>query len=87
MILLDMGLGDRPELDMAKVEELSAIEEGDSQDLKLLSPADVADEMSLLPMARLEAIQTELVNTSAQASAVLAYLLQLRDAQSQDAST
>ncbi|KAI9633219.1 uncharacterized protein MKK02DRAFT_39199 [Dioszegia hungarica] len=66
------GLGVRPELDMQKAEELCGIEE---------------DQISILSPAALAKIQADLVQSSAQASALLAHLLQLKDAQSHDAAT
>jgi len=66
------GLGSRPEFDMGKAEELCGLEE---------------DQLSLLSLDRLTVLQESLVSTSAQASALLAWLLQLKDAQTQDSVT
>lgn len=49
--------------------------------------ADSLDRLSLLPLASLRKIQDQLVETSAQASATLAWGLQLKDAQTQDSAT
>ncbi|WVQ82898.1 hypothetical protein IAT38_005034 [Cryptococcus sp. DSM 104549] len=66
------GLGQRPPMDMAKAEDLCGVEE---------------DQLTLLPIASLRKIQQELVENSAQASATLAWMLQLKDAQTQDSAT
>lgn len=65
-------LGPRPKLDMALAEELCGLEE---------------DQLALLPLSRLEALQTQLVGTTADASAVLAHLVQLKDALAHDSRT
>ncbi|WVQ72239.1 hypothetical protein IAR50_001788 [Cryptococcus sp. DSM 104548] len=66
------GIGLRPEMDTPKAEELCGLEE---------------DNLSLLPLSTLKTLQQELVTTSAQASATLAWMLQLKDAQAQDSAT
>ncbi|WVQ94166.1 hypothetical protein IAU59_001244 [Kwoniella sp. CBS 9459] len=66
------GLGSRPQFDMAKAEDFCGLEE---------------DRLSLLPVATLRKIQAELAETSAQASTLLAWSLQLKDAQTQDSNT
>ncbi|WVR03114.1 hypothetical protein IAU60_000104 [Kwoniella sp. DSM 27419] len=66
------GLGTRPELDMARAEEYCGLEE---------------DQLSLLSVAKLRQLQSDLSGTSAQASALLTWLLQFKDAQTQDAAT
>ena len=48
---------------------------------------DTVDALSLSGMDRLTSIQNELVEVSAQASALLAWYLQLKDAQTQDSET
>lgn len=65
-------LGPRPVVDMALAEELCGLEE---------------DQLALLPLSRLEAMQADLVSTTANASALLAHLLQLKDALSHDSRT
>lgn len=65
-------LGPRPELDMAMAEELCGLEE---------------EQLALLPLSRLEAMQADLVSTTANASALLAHLLQLKDALAHDSRT
>ncbi|KAL7420400.1 hypothetical protein Q5752_005370 [Cryptotrichosporon argae] len=66
------GLGAKPVLDIARAEALCALEE---------------DDLALLPLARLRQVQDDMARVSAQASAQLAWLLQLKDAQAQDAKT
>ncbi|WVF66552.1 hypothetical protein IAT40_001292 [Kwoniella sp. CBS 6097] len=66
------GLGNRPEFDLAKAEDFCGLEE---------------DRLSLLPVATLRKMQAEIADTSAQASALLAWSLQLKDAQTQDSNT
>ncbi|ODN89738.1 hypothetical protein L198_06432 [Cryptococcus wingfieldii CBS 7118] len=66
------GIGLRPEMDTPKAEELCGLEE---------------DALSLLPLSTLRTLQQDLVTTSAQASATLAWMLQLKDAQTQDSAT
>lgn len=85
------GLGDKPAMDVPKAEELCGIEEGMSS--RHLTPTVIPiltytiDRLGLLPLATLRQIQDQLVATSAQASASLAWSLQLKDAQSQDSAT
>jgi len=43
--------------------------------------------LSILPLAKLRELQDDLVETSASASGLLAWLLQLKDAQNQDSAT
>lgn len=86
------GLGVRPELDMQKAEELCGIEEGELRNLLgllhfRLTELTMSDQISILSPAALAKIQADLVQSSAQASALLAHLLQLKDAQSHDAAT
>lgn len=66
------GLGTKPPLDTRKAEELCGLEES---------------ALGIMPLARLEQIQAELVKHTADASALLAYYLQLKDAQTHDAAT
>lgn len=66
------GLGEKPALDIPHAEELCGLDE---------------DQLSLLPLSRLETIQSDLAKHTAEASALLAWFLQLKDAQSQDAAT
>ncbi|KAK8844764.1 hypothetical protein IAR55_006614 [Kwoniella newhampshirensis] len=66
------GLGQRPEMDVARAEELCGLEE---------------DQLSILSIHALKKIQDELVTATAQASAALAWSLQLKDAQTQDSAT
>ncbi|ORX35116.1 hypothetical protein BD324DRAFT_633933 [Kockovaella imperatae] len=66
------GMGPKPVLDTSQAEELCGLDE---------------DALSLYSLERLRTIQNELVETSAQASALLAWYLQLKDAQTQDAET
>lgn len=77
------GLGERPELDMVRSEELCGIEEGESN----LYMTDYVDQLSLLPPSALKKLQDDLVTMSAQASARLAWELQFKDAQGQDSAT
>lgn len=84
------GLGEKPEMDMEKAEELCGIEEGKSANLRGVETCQWltgVDRLSLLPLASLRKLQDELVETSAQASAALAWGLQLKDAQTQDSAT
>ncbi|WWC90184.1 uncharacterized protein L201_005117 [Kwoniella dendrophila CBS 6074] len=66
------GLGNKPEFDMVKAEEYCGLEE---------------DQLSLLPLAALQKLQSELARTSALASSRLAWELQFKDAQTQDSTT
>jgi hypothetical protein len=66
------GLGQRPALDLARAQELCALEE---------------DQLSLMPLARLESLLEDLARNTADASTLLSWLLQLKDAQSQDQAT
>ncbi|KLT41763.1 hypothetical protein CC85DRAFT_286167 [Cutaneotrichosporon oleaginosum] len=65
-------LGPRPVLDIPRAEELCGLEE---------------EQLALLPLSKLQALQTELEQTSATASGLLAYLLQLKDALATDSRT
>ncbi|KAI0352985.1 hypothetical protein OH77DRAFT_1497498 [Trametes cingulata] len=67
-----LRLGPRPEVDEAKV-----------QALLNLSP----DQLSLLPLSTLESRLSEVKAQTARASALLTYLLQMRDALQQDSET
>lgn len=66
------GLGPKPTLDFAKAEELCAIED---------------DKLKLCSLGRLETVQRDLVRATNEASALLAYLAQLKDARQQDHET
>ena len=66
------GLGQRPKLAATRAEELCGLDEA---------------ELALLPMSKLEAIQADLVSVTADASASLAWLLQLKDALAHDSAT
>ncbi|GMK58786.1 hypothetical protein CspeluHIS016_0602280 [Cutaneotrichosporon spelunceum] len=65
-------LGPRPVLDTARAEELCGLEE---------------EQLALLPLAKLQALQAELEQTTASASGLLAYLLQFKDALGTDSRT
>lgn len=66
------GLGPRPAVNFAKAEELCALED---------------DKLKLCSLTRLEAVQRDLVRATNDASALLAYLAQLKDARQQDHET
>lgn len=66
------GLGPKPVLNFNKAEELCAIED---------------DKLKLYSLSKLEAVQRELVRATNEASALLAYLAQLKDARQQDHET
>ena len=66
------GLGVRPPLNTARAEELCGLDE---------------DQLALLPLAKLEALHADLAQQTADASALLAWLVQLKDAQTQDSAT
>ncbi|WWD22682.1 hypothetical protein CI109_107175 [Kwoniella shandongensis] len=66
------GLGEKPEMDVSRAEELCGLQE---------------DQLSILSIHALKKIQDELVTITAQASAPLAWSLQLKDAQVQDSTT
>lgn len=66
------GLGPRPGLDVARAEDLCGLEE---------------DQLALYPLARLEALHADLVRRTADASGLLAWFLQLKDAQTHDQAT
>lgn len=90
------GLGVRPEMDTHKAEELCGVEEGAFEHpgmsgLWRLSrsradPLFPSDQISLLPPSALKRVQEELVQSSSQASAVLAHLLQLKDSLSHEST-
>ncbi|BEJ06847.1 hypothetical protein CcaverHIS641_0401160 [Cutaneotrichosporon cavernicola] len=65
-------LGPRPVLDTARAEELCGLEE---------------EQLALLTLSKLQALQAELEQTTASASGLLAYLLQLKDALGTDSRT
>lgn len=82
------GLGERPELDTEKAEEMCGMEEGERRETRpAIKLTRGLDKLSLLPLVQLKRMQDELAATSAQASALLAWLLQLKDAQTQDSAT
>ncbi|OXH41627.1 hypothetical protein J008_00512 [Cryptococcus neoformans] len=66
------GLGEKPEMDTPRAEELCGLEE---------------DALSLLPIASLRKLQADLVENTSQVSATLAWMLQLKDAQLHDSAT
>jgi hypothetical protein len=66
------GLGARPSLDITFAEELCGLDE---------------EQLSLLPLAKLEALHADFAAQTADASALLAWFLQLKDAQTQDSAT
>ncbi|TXT13139.1 hypothetical protein VHUM_01540 [Vanrija humicola] len=66
------GLGEQPIVDVPRAEELCGLDE---------------DALSIMPLARLRALQAELERHTADGSALLAWFLQLKDAQKQDADT
>ncbi|KAI0638333.1 hypothetical protein C8Q77DRAFT_1090611 [Trametes polyzona] len=67
-----LRLGPRPEIDEAKMEELLNLS---------------ADQLSLLPLPTVESHLAEIKAQTARASALLTYLLQMRDALQQDSET
>ncbi|EIW61219.1 uncharacterized protein TRAVEDRAFT_162172 [Trametes versicolor FP-101664 SS1] len=67
-----LRLGPRPEIDEAKMEALLDLS---------------ADELSLLPLRSVEAHLAEIKEQTAKASALLTYLLQMRDGLQQDSET
>lgn len=66
------GLGARPEFDVPTAERLCGVED---------------DQLSLMSVDKLRKMQDELVATTADASAQLAWLLQLKDALGHDSAT
>ncbi|KAG2042233.1 hypothetical protein BDR03DRAFT_889675 [Suillus americanus] len=68
-----LGIGPKPQLDDKKVEEL----------LKL----DTADQLTLLPLAKLERYLVDLRTETTNTSSLLTHLLQTRDALQQDSET
>ncbi|KZT29264.1 hypothetical protein NEOLEDRAFT_1214603 [Neolentinus lepideus HHB14362 ss-1] len=70
--LAQLGLGPQPEIDQTKVDGLLALDE---------------DSMALMPLTKLESSLKEIKAQTANASAVLTYLLQTRDALQQDSET
>ncbi|KAI0335617.1 hypothetical protein GY45DRAFT_1342655 [Cubamyces sp. BRFM 1775] len=72
LVASQLRLGPRPELDEAKVQEL----------LDLSS-----DRMSLMPLSTLESHLADIKAQTAKTSALLTYLLQMRDALQQDSET
>jgi len=67
-----LGLGPKPQLDEQRIGELLALK---------------PDQLSLLPLASLEAYLSELQTQTQNTSALLTYLLQTRDALQQDSET
>jgi len=70
--IAQLGLGPKPRLDEQRIEELLAL---------------TSDQLSLLPLASLEARLSDLRTETQNTSAVLTYLLQTRDALQQDSET
>lgn len=66
------GLGERPIVDVPRAEELCGLDE---------------DALGIMPLARLRALQDELERHTADGSELLAWFLQLKDAQKQDSDT
>lgn len=66
------GLGPKPVVNFGRAEELCALED---------------DKLKLCSLAKLETVQRDLVRATNEASALLAYLAQLKDARQQDHET
>jgi len=88
-----LGLGPKPQLDEQRIEELLAITPG-MYSFYVISGwytdiyADrTADQLSLLPLASLETCLSDLRTQTQNTSALLTYLLQVKDALQQDSET
>jgi hypothetical protein len=85
-----LGIGPKPQLDDKKVEELLKLDTG----VNLSSSHDLtndlcrqADQLTLLPLAKLERCLVDLRTETTNASSLLTHLLQTRDALQQDSET
>jgi len=81
----------KPLFDTTKAEDLCGVEEGEhlraDREKNLGSGMLILAQLSILSLERLKAMQEEIAQTSAQASALLAWNLQYKDAQAQDSAT
>lgn len=85
-----LGLGPKPQLDEERIGELLALTPGVYLFHGIFTTinADCAiDQLSLLPLASLEAHLSDLCMQTQNTSALLTYLLQMRDALQQDSET
>ena len=87
-----LGLGPKPQLDEQRIGELLALKPGKYLYLSRVVCTDinagrVIDQLSLLPLASLEAYLSELQMQTQSTSALLTHLLQTKDALQQDSET
>jgi Domain of unknown function (DUF5102) len=85
-----LGLGPRPQLDEQRIGELLTLKPGMYLFRVIFTDINagwVIDQLSLLPLASLEAYLSELRTQTQNTSALLTYLLQTKDALQQDSET
>lgn len=87
-----LGLGPKPQLDEPRIGELLALKPGAYLFRVMLiftyiNAGRVIDQLSLLPLASLEAYLSELRTQTQNTSALLTYVLQTKDALQQDSET
>ena len=85
-----LGLGPKPQLDKQRIGELLALKPGMYIFHGIFTDINVdrvVDQLSLLPLASLEAYLSELRTQTENTSALLTYLLETRDALQQDSET
>ena len=87
-----LGLGPKPQVDEQRIGELLALKPGKYSLLSRVVFTDinagwVVDQLSLLPLASLEAYLSELQMQTQSTSALLTHLLQTKDALQQDSET
>jgi hypothetical protein len=85
-----LGLGPKPQLDEQRIGELLALKPGMylfRAIFTYINAGRVIDQLSLLPLASLEAYLSELRMETQNTSALLTYVLQTKDALQQDSET
>jgi hypothetical protein len=89
-VVAQLGLGPKPQLDEQRIGELLTLKPGMCLFRVIFTDINagrVIDQLSLLPLAGLEAYLSELQTQAQNTSALLTYLLQTRDALQQDSET
>jgi hypothetical protein len=86
-----LGLGPKPQVDEQRIGELLALKPGMYYLIRVIftdiNAGRVIDQLSLLPLASLEAYLSELQTQTQNTSALLTHLLQTKDALQQDSET
>lgn len=82
-----LGLGPKPQLDEQRIGELLALTPSMHCHFTVTNADRVVDQLSLLPLASLEAYLSELRTQTQNTSTLLTHLLQTRDALQQDSET